>query len=342
MKALLLKANEDVALEDVPTPEVLGDDEVLVRVKAVTLNHLDLYSFRGMAFAERALPIITAAEGVGEVVRLGRRVAPAWEGKRVAVYSAHMCGQCQSCVDGRENLCTASAGILGFGRDGLACEYAVVPERLLVEIPESLPWEQAACAPITFSTVVHMLYDNAKLAKGETVLVHAGGSGIGSAAIKIAKHLGAKVITTVGSDDKKKRAQAIGADHAINYRTERFSREVRKLTDKVGVDVVFEHVGPDTWNESMLSVKVGGRIVTCGSTTGSSTPMNLHQLFNKQIKIFGSFGASKANIAQSLSLMSNDGVAPVIDSTFGLEGYRHGLQKLKDRDVFGKIVVNIH
>jgi alcohol dehydrogenase len=342
MKALRLRGNEDVALEEVPAPEVLGAHEVLVRIKAVTLNHLDLYSYRGMAFAERKLPIVTAAEGVGQVVELGASVDPRWREKRVAIYSSYICGRCKNCVAGRENLCTDSAGILGFGRDGLAQEYAAIPERMLVEVPEGLPWEYAACAPITFSTVVHMLCDNARLGRDDTVLVHAGGSGIGTAAIKLAKHLGARVITTVGSDHKKQRAHDIGADHVVNYTSERFSRAVRKLTNKEGVDVVFEHIGPDTWNESMLSVKVGGRIVTCGSTTGTSTPMNLHQLFNKQIKIFGSFGASKANVAQSLALMSQHDVTPVIDCAVGLHDYREGLEKLRRRDVFGKIVVHLH
>lgn len=342
MKALLIKGNEELALAEIEPPRDVGDDEVLVAIHAVTLNHLDLYSYRGMAFAERVLPIVAAAEGVGEVVSLGARVDPKWKGKRVAIYASRVCGRCTSCSAGRDNLCTEVDGILGFNRDGLAREYAVVRETQLIEAPPRLPWERAVCAPITFSTVVHMLVDNAKLQKGETILVHAGGSGIGSAAIKIAKFIGARVITTVGAEAKRERALSIGADHVINYTTERFSRAVRKLTDKQGVDVVFEHIGPSTWEESLFSVKVGGRVVTCGSTTGTSTTMNLHRLFNQQIKIFGSFGATKQNVAQSLELMARHEVSPVIDCRIGMDGYLEALQKLRSRDVFGKIVVDLH
>ena len=171
----------------------------------------------------------------------------------------------------------------------------------------------AACAPIAFSTVEHMLFDNAKLQPGETVLVHAGGSGIGTVAIKMAKAIGCTVITTVGDDDKVAKAKALGADHVINYRTDRFEGAVRKITAKKGVDVVFEHVGAETFNGSLLCLKRGGRLVTCGATSGPTTTFNLMQLFQQQYRIIGSFGASMRNIRDSLAKMAG-GLTPVIDT----------------------------
>jgi alcohol dehydrogenase len=196
----------------------------------------------------------------------------------------------------------------------------------------------AACAPIAFSTVEHMLFDNAKLAPGETILVHAGGSGIGTVAIKMAKAIGCTVITTVGDDAKAEKAKALGADHVINYRTDRFEHVVRKITGKKGVDVVFEHVGAETFNGSLLSLKRGGRLVTCGSTSGPTTTLNLMQLFQQQYKIFGSFGASMRNIRDGLDKMAN-GLLPVIDTEVSLAEVEKGLARLESRQVFGKVIV---
>ena len=180
-----------------------------------------------------------------------------------------------------------------------------MPARLVIPVPKGVAMRDAACAPIAFSTVEHMLFDNAKLQPGETILVQAGGSGIGTAAIKMAKAIGCTVITTVGDDEKAKKAKALGADHVINYRTERFETITRKLTNKKGVDVVFEHVGGEGFNGSLLVLKRGGRLVTCGSTAGPSITFNLMQLFQQQYKIFGSFGASMRNIRDSLAKMAN-------------------------------------
>jgi NADPH:quinone reductase-like Zn-dependent oxidoreductase len=183
-----------------------------------------------------------------------------------------------------------------------------------------------------------MLFDNAKLQPGESILVHAGGSGIGTAAIKMAKAIGCTVITTVGDDEKVAKAKAIGADHVINYRTGRFEHEVRKLTAKKGVDVVFEHVGADTFNGSLLCLKRGGRLVTCGSTSGPTTTINLMQLFQQQYRIFGSFGASMRNVRDALTKMQQ-GLLPVIDAEFALEDFERGLARLESRQVFGKIII---
>jgi alcohol dehydrogenase len=208
----------------------------------------------------------------------------------------------------------------------------------MVPVPAGVTLRDAACAPIAFGTVEHMLFDNAKLQPGETVLVHAGGSGIGTAAIRMAKAIGCTVITTVGDDGKAAKAKALGADHAINYRTERFEHEVRKLTAKKGVDVVFEHVGADTFNGSLLVLKMGGRLVTCGATSGPSITFNLMQLFQRQYRIIGSFGCTIRNVGTSLAKMAS-GTLPVIDTEVGASEFESGLARLQDRQVFGKIIM---
>jgi alcohol dehydrogenase len=214
-----------------------------------------------------------------------------------------------------------------------------MPERLVVKAPAGIAMRDLACAPIAFATVEHMLFDNAKLQGGEMILVHAAGSGIGSAAIKMAKAIGCTVITTVGDDAKAEKAKALGADHVINYRTDRFEHLVRKITAKKGVDVVFEHTGAETFPGSLLSLKRGGRLVTCGATSGPSTTLNLMQLFQQQYKIFGSFGASMANIRTALGKMA-DGLLPVIDTEVALADFDRGLARLEGRQVFGKVIVN--
>jgi NADPH:quinone reductase-like Zn-dependent oxidoreductase len=259
-------------------------------------------------------------------------------GDPVVMYGALTCGTCKACRDGRDNLCENVAGVMGFHVDGFARDFLNLPARLVIPVPVGVAPRDAACAPIAFATVQHMLFDNARLEPGETVLVHAGGSGIGTAAIKMAKAIGATVITTVGDDEKAAKAKALGADHVINYRTERFEGVVRKLTGRKGVDVVFEHVGADTFSGSLLSLKRGGRLVTCGATSGPSATLNLMQLFQQQYRIVGSFGASMRNIRESLAKMAG-GMLPVIDTEVPLPEFERGLARLESRQVFGKIVV---
>jgi alcohol dehydrogenase len=312
---------------------------VQVRVKAVALNHLDLWGFRGMAFAKRKLPLVVGAEAAGEIAAAGPDVTGFKPGNPVVMYGALTCGTCKACREGRDNLCENVGGIMGFHLDGFARDLINMPARLVIPVPPGVAMRDAACAPIAFSTVQHMLFDNAKLEPGETVLVHAGGSGIGTVAIKMAKAIGCTVITTVGDDAKAEKAKALGADHVVNYRTERFEGAVRKLTGRKGVDVVFEHVGADTFNGSLLCLKRGGRLVTCGSTSGPTTTINLMQLFQQQYRITGSFGASMRNIRESLAKMAG-GMLPVIDTEVALADFEQGLARLESRQVFGKIIVH--
>ncbi len=341
MRALTLVAERKLELANQPDPPRPGAGEVQIRVRAVGLNHLDVWGYRGMAFVKRQkLPLVVGAEAAGEVAAVGADTQGFKVGDRVVMYGALTCGECHACREGRDNLCENVKGIMGFHVDGFARELVNMPARLVIKIPAGVSFRDAACAPIAFATVEHMLFDNAKLQPGETILVHAGGSGIGTAAIKMAKAIGCTVITTVGDDAKAEKAKALGADYVINYRTDRFEHEVRKITKKKGVDVVFEHVGADTFNGSLLALKRGGRLVTCGATSGASTSFNLMQLFQQQYKIFGSFGASLRNIRDSLAKMAG-GLTPVIDSEFALEDIEQGLKRLESRQVFGKIIVNL-
>jgi NADPH:quinone reductase-like Zn-dependent oxidoreductase len=340
MRALRLHGDRDLRIDDIPEPPPPGPGEVRLRIHAIALNHIDVWGWRGMAFAKRELPIVVGVEAAGEIVALGEGVIGWAIGDHVAPYGALTCGVCDACVSGRDNLCEHVSGIMGFHVDGFAREFCNVQARLMVRVPKSIAWEDAACAAVTFSTVEHMLFDNAKLQPGETILIHAAGSGIGTVAIRVAKAMGCTVIATAGSDEKCAQAIALGADHAVNYSTKNFSTVARRVTGKRGVDVVFEHVGADTWAGSLLSLRMGGRLVTCGSTSGVSAETNLMMLFQRQLHIFGSFGAAMRNIADGLAKMEQ-GLLPVVDTVVPMDRFSEGLDRLETRRVFGKIVVTI-
>jgi len=339
MRALQLLSDRKLSIVDVPMAPAPGEGEVRLKIGAVALNHIDVWGWRGMAFARRKLPLTVGAEAAGTIESIGPGVEGLAVGQRVAIYGAETCGMCPACHAGRDNLCENVAGVRGFHIDGLATDYVTMKARLVVPAPDGVSLRDAACTPVTFGTVEHMLFDNARLEAGQTILVQAGGSGIGTAAIQLAKAAGATVITTVGSAEKAEKAKALGAHHVINYREERFEGVVRKLTKKRGVDVVFEHVGVDTWAGSMFSLRRGGTLVTCGSTTGISTEINLFQLYQQQLRLIGSFGCRMENIAHALAKIAGGVVSPVIDSVATLDNLDDALHRIESRQVFGKIIV---
>lgn len=341
MRALQLIEDRKLETVDLPPPPPPGIGEATVSIKAVALNHIDVWGWRGMAFAKRKMPLVIGAEASGVIDAIGHGVSSLVPGQLVSIYGARTCGLCRPCREGRDNLCEHVSGVHGFHLDGFAQEKVNLPARLLVPAPPGVTAIGAAVAPVTFGTVEHMLFDNARLEPGETILIHAGGSGIGTAAIQLAKKIGCTVITTVGSDAKIEPARALGADHVINYREDRFEGVVRKLTKKRGVDVVFEHVGADTWAGSMLSLKRGGRLVTCGSTSGVSTQMNLMMLFQQQLKLMGSFGCRMENMADAMQKMAAGLVQPVIDTEVGFDDIDTALARMEGRDVFGKIILRM-
>ena len=341
MRALRLLADRRLELQDVPPPPPPGPGEVQIQVRAMALNHIDVWGWRGMAFAKRKLPLTVGAEAAGEIVEAGDGVETLAPGDKAAMYGALTCGRCRACQSGRDNLCENVGGVMGFHIDGFAQERVNLPARLVVPVSAEVPFRDAACAPITFGTTEHMLFDNAKLEAGEWVLVQAGGSGVGSSAIRLAKAADATVITTVGDEEKRRKALDLGADHAVNYTEDRFEGAVRKITGKRGVDVVFEHVGAATWAGSLFSLKPGGRLVTCGSTTGVSAETNLFQIFQRQLRIIGSFGCRIDNLRTSLAKMAAGLARPVIDTELPLDDFAQGLERLESRRVFGKIVIHV-
>jgi alcohol dehydrogenase len=339
MRALCLVKEKQLEVLDLAPPAPPARGEVQIRIRAVALNHLDVWGYRGMAFAKRKLPLTVGAEASGEIAAVGEGVTRFKPGQLVVMSGGLTCGTCPACRTGRDNLCEDVSGIMGFHVDGFARELVNMPERLVIPVPEGVSARDAACAPIAFGTPQHMLFDNARLQPGETILIHAGASGTSTVAIKMAKAIGCTVITTVGDDAKIAGVKALGADHVINYRKDRFEGEVRKLTKKVGVDVVFDHVGADTFSGSLLVLKPGGRYVTCGATSGPSATINLMQLFQRQYRIIGSFACTLKNIAESLDKMAQ-GMTPVIDTEVPLSDVAKALQRMEDRQVFGKIIVH--
>jgi alcohol dehydrogenase len=340
IRALQMLSDKELALRLIDPPPPPGPGEVQLRIRYVGINHIDVFGLRGMAFAKREFPLAVGAEAAAEVIATGEGVTNVSPGDRVVPFSAYTCGVCRQCRRGNDNLCENVAGIRGFHRDGWAQDITNHPARLLARIPSDVDMKDAACVGVAYSTVEHMLFDNAKLDAGETILVQAGASGIGTVAIKMAKAIGCTIFTTVGDDAKAEKVKALGADYVINYRQDRFEPVVRKATAKKGVDVVFEHTGADTFNGSLLCLKRGGRLVTCGATSGPTVTFNLMQLFQQQYRIIGSFGASMRNIRDGLAKMAG-GMLPVIDTEVELADFERGLARLEGRQVFGKVILHL-
>ena len=347
MRALALTAHggpEVVKLLDLPEP-TLQPGGALVRVKAVALNHLDLWVRAGWSNLKLTFPHVQASDVAGVVERVadpstalrpgGSAVKP---GDRVLVQPFVSCGKCPQCAAGRENLCR-QFHVRAEGVPGGAADLVAVPVDELTVLPDALSFEQAAAMSLTFLTSWHMLSARAQVAAGEWVLVHAAGSGVGSAAIQLARHLGAHVIATAGDDAKLARAKALGAEHGINYRTQDFVAEVRRLTEKRGVDVVFDSVGGDTFERSLRAVHVGGRVVTCGATSAPMATIDLRVLFLKQLSLLGSTMGTRAELRELVRLAAAGAFHPVIDRVLPVERYEEGERALEDRAVFGKVVL---
>ena len=342
MRSLRLIADRKLELADVPAPPPPGGGEVQIRIKAVALNHLDVWGFRGMAFARRKLPLVVGAEASGEIAEVGAGVTGFAPRDRVVMYGAMTCGHCAACREGRDNLCENVGGIMGFHIDGFARDRINLPARLVIPVPAGVSLRDAACAPIAFGTTEHMLFDNAKLKPGETILVHAGGSGIGSVAIKMAKAIGCTVITTVGDDAKAEKAKALGADHVINYKTTPdWGRAARELTGGKGVDVVVEVGGENTLNQSFDAARVGGSIVVIGVLGGFSSPVMIPIVFGKNLHIHGISVGSREQFDDMAAHIATWQLKPVVDKVFAFDRLREALRLMQAGGHFGKIVVSI-
>lgn len=339
MKAAVFHEHGDsnvLHVEDLPQPTP-GLTDVVVKVHACGVNRLDIYSRTGRTKVA-PMPHIAGSEVAGEIVALGEAVSGLTVGQAVAVAPYLFCGQCEFCRSGEEVICLKS-DIVGLGSQGGYAEYIRVPAASIVPLPQEVDYVSAAAVGLAAITAWHMLTKQVPLTPGQDVLVHAAGSGVGSAAIQFAKLSGARVITTIGSAEKIERARKLGADEVINYREQDFFQEVRRITNKRGVDVVVEHIGADTWEKSVACLTRRGRLVTCGTTTGNEGTTNLWNLFAKELSLIGSYGGTRQDLADVLALVASGRFQPVVDSTYSLEQIGKAHQRMEKREQFGKLIV---
>ena len=331
---------EVLQYEEVPEPE-LRKDQVLVRVKACALNHLDLWVRKGLPGVK--LPHINGSDVAGEVVGIGEYISDLKVGQRVLLAPMTYCGNCAACVSGRQNLCPQFTA-LGNATDGGNVELMAVSRMNVFPIPEErkdLTWEQAASVPLVFLTTWHMLVGRCGIKPSDTVLILGAGSGVGSAAIQIAKLFNATVITTAGDEKKLAKGKELGADFTINHYQQRISEEVKKITNKRGVDIVLEHVGEKTWQESMRSIKPGGKLVTCGATTGPNASFDIRFLFSRQLSFLGSYMGTMGELHEVLGHVFSGKLKPVVDRTFPLAETRAAHEYLEKSAQFGKVVLMV-
>jgi len=327
---------EVLMYEDIPDPQ-LRKDQVLVRVKACSLNHLDLWVRKGLPGVK--LPHILGSDVAGEVAAVGEYVTGFLPLQRVLVAPMHSCGHCAKCVAGLQNQCREFT-VLGNAVDGGNCELIAVPAANVIPFPDSLDFNQAASVPLVFVTAWHMLVGLAGVSPGQTVLVLGASSGVGIAAIQIAKLFHCRVITTAGNYAKLEKAKQLGADYGIDHYKQKISEEVRKITNKEGVDIVVEHVGAATWDESLRCLKTAGTLVTCGATTGSTVGIDLRHLFARQLRLLGSYMGTMRELYEVLGHVFAGRLKPVLDRTFPLSEIRAAHEYLEKSQMFGKVVVN--
>ena len=340
MKAILFRQHggpEVLQYVDVPDPEP-RPNEVLVRVRACALNHLDLWVRGGLPNVPIPLPHIPGSDVAGEIAKVGSEVTTVRVGQKVVLAPLVSCGKCPACVAGLDNRCRQATN-LGYMIDGGCAEFVRAPEVNCLPYPENLTFEEAASIPLVFQTAWHMLLARAELQPGEDVLILGAGSGVGSAAIQIAKFFGARVLATASSDEKLQKAKELGADHLINHKTQKIRDEVRRITNKRGVDVVFEHVGTATWDDSLASLAAGGRLVTCGATTGYDAKVDLRFLFSRQLSLLGSYMGTKSELHSVMRLVASGRFKPIVDRVFPLAEAAAAHTYLESSSQFGKVVL---
>jgi NADPH:quinone reductase-like Zn-dependent oxidoreductase len=342
MKAVVFQQHggpEVLQYGDVPDPAPRAG-EVLVRVRACALNHLDIWVRGGLPGVPIPLPHIPGSDIAGEIAQVGAGVTRVKTGQKVVLAPGVTCGKCLACLSGNDNKCREFTN-LGYLIDGGCAEYVRCPEVNCLAYPENLTFEQAAAVPLVFQTAWHMLVARAEIQPGEEVLVLGAGSGVGSAAIQIAKFFGARVIATAGSVEKLAKARELGADAVIDHKKQKIREEVKRLTNRRGVDVVFEHVGTATWDESVASLALGGRLVTCGNTTGYDAKIDLRFLFSRQLSLLGSYMGRKSELHTVMKLVAEGLLKPVVDRVFPLAACAEAHAYLEAGKQFGKVVLAV-
>lgn len=324
--------------EDAPEPDV-GPRDVLVRVRSVGLNHVDIDMRNGTSRLPLQLPHILGLESAGDVVAVGADVSEFSEGDRVTPLYQIACRRCGPCLAGRQQFCEALE-MLGIQHPGAYAEYVSVPTHAVVRLPDGMSYDDAASTQTTFATAWHCLVTRANLRAGETVLISAAGSGVGSSGIQVAKHAGARVLTSAGSDAKLERARELGADVCINYTREDLTEVVLEATDGRGVDCVLEHVGGDVFTGSLNAVAAGGRVVVCGGHAGEVVPLDLIELFRREWSVIGCARATEPELRAVIELVGRGELTPVISERLGLEEAGRAHEILEDRRQFGKVVLN--
>jgi len=329
---------EVLTYEEAPEPK-LRKDEVLVCVKACALNHLDLW-VRKAQLPGVQLPHILGSDVAGEIAGVGEYVKGFTVGQRVLVAPMHFCNQCAACLAGRQNQCREFT-VLGNAVDGGNCELLAMSPANVIPIPDSLGFVEAASVPLVFITAWHMLVGRGRLRPGQTVLVLGANSGVGIAAIQIARLFHARVIATAGDESKAQKGRELGANYIIDHYKQKISEEVRKITSREGVDIVIEHVGAATWDESVRCLKPGGTLVTCGATTGPDVKINLQFLFARQLSLLGSYMGTMGELREVLGHVFAGRLRPVVDRVFPLAEVRAAHEYLESSQMFGKVVLRV-
>ena len=340
MKAIRIHHHGDssvLKLENIASP-VLKPDRAIVEMHVAALNHLDLWVRNGIKGVP--LPLIPGSDGAGVIREIGSDIKHVEVGERVLIQPLVYCGSCSNCLSGRENYCV-DWGILGEHLDGTLAELISVPGKNLYTIPSDLGFQEAAAFALVSQTAYTMLIDRAKILSSECVFIWGASSGLGSVAIQIAKSVGAMVIAASSSAENLEKASALGADFTLNHKTNNISASVKEITGGQGVDVVFEHVGETTWNTSMKMLGKGGRLVTCGATTGARVEIDIRHLFYKQLSILGSTMGNKIAFENSFELVKSGKLKPVIDRTFPMEEIQAAHQYLEEGAQFGKVMIQV-
>lgn len=329
---------EVLKFEEAPDPQIKNGQDILITLKATSINHLDIWMRKGLPGLKARFPFIPGCDGAGVVAGKGEAIKDLTNGDKVLIIPNISCGNCDFCSAGEDNLCN-EFGIVGETCDGCDAEQIVLPRRNVIPIPKNLSFEEAAAVPLVFMTAWHMLVTKAQVRPNQFVLILGGGSGVGSAAIQIAKLHGAQVIATAGNEEKMEKAKALGADFVMNHYKEKISDKVKEFTENYGADIVVEHVGKATWKESLKCLAKCGKVVTCGATTGYDVSIDLRHLFMKHQQIIGSTMSTRGELFEIIDLVRQKKLKPVIDKEFLLSEAAQAHKYVEEGKQFGKVIL---